>query len=256
MKKFIPLLTLLAIAVSACSNFTHTKIAGDIDEFLGIKGPEYQQPITANITANLELSVPFSLYLTNEGCSSCEVFSPIIDKYQKEVKLLTYKYDVNKDRNEFNELIEKHGDFLFGKNKSNVTTPTYLLVDKDKNIYNVNYNSYMKTEGAFYNFMNSKFSLSNVYFTTGDVMKKNFVNKEFIYIYLDFNNINLRSILDESVLPNAYKSTKTTIISDYYEDDFMHVKITGKDKNGQEYVRQDNQTIRHWSDIQINEIFY
>ena len=254
-KKFIPLLTLLAIESTACSNFANVKVSGNVDVFLGIKTPAYQEPITANITANLELSIPFALYFTNEGCSSCEAFSPIADNYLNEAKFLTYKYDVNKDRDEFNKLIEKHGDLLFKENKESIVTPSYLIVDKDQNVYNINYNSYMKTESAFFNYMNTKFSLSNVYLTSGDVFTKNFINKEFVYIYFNFQNVSLFSLLKSNIISSAYNSNKPVIISNYSIDEYMHLSISGKNEKGQTYSRIKMRTKTNLTEQDLSKLF-
>lgn len=238
-KKIVSIISAIPL-ITSCALTNHTKICGDVDVFLGLKENNFQAANSQEILANIELNKSFCLYLTKEGCSSCEEFSPIADKFVKDSGFLTYRYDINKDLDQFRMLQKENGKLIFkGLEDYLITTPSFILIDSEANGYNVNYSSYMKTERSFFNHVNSKFELSNIYFTNGDVLEKDFVNKEFVYIHFNFNDAELMNIYKNMIASKANESNKTVIVSNKIEDS-LRMDIVGKNKDKQTYFKLSN----------------
>lgn len=238
-KKIVSLISIIPL-VASCSLTNRTKICGDVDAFFGIKENTFQEANSVEIYTNLALNRSFCLYLTNQGCSSCEEFSPIANKFVKESGFLTYKYDVNEDREQLRMLQNEDGKLVFnGLDDYSVSTPSFILVDSQANGYNINYTSYMKTEKAFFNHIKSKFELSNIYFTKGDVLEKDFVDQEFVYIHFDFGDLGLMNIYKNLIFAKANASSKTVIVSNKLEDG-LRMDIVGKNKNKEVYYKLSN----------------
>ena len=86
MKKFIPLLFSSICLASSCSCFGNDgkiKIAKNLDVVLFDKENDYLDADYSEISANLDVNANFALYFSEDGCSSCEEFSPIMDSFTK-----------------------------------------------------------------------------------------------------------------------------------------------------------------------------
>lgn len=231
-KKLISLISLPLIVVSSCSYFNKTKIGGNIDSFL-FGNNNYLLATTEAIKNNLKASNGFILYLTNEDCLSCKEFAPIMDKYILSSNINTYKIDVYKNAVEFQNLLDEVGDKIFNKNDNgyDISTPGVYVINDKNEVDNVKYSSYMKKEASFFNYMN-RYEASNVYFTTGDISNKNFVNKEFAYIYFDFNNLDNLNLYETKLKDYALISSRKVIISNYPKDNMLHLTLSGKSTKG------------------------
>lgn len=234
MKKFIPLLSLISIAVvsTACSvQDKRVKLAMNIDTFLADKENEYQTPDIEKISANIEINASFAVYFTNEGCSDCINFKPIMDEFILEHNYMVYKFDYDADYESIISLKEKYGDKFFASSESPLTLPALAIVNEG-NVEYVNSESYMKTKNAFFNYMNSHYIESNVYYTSGNVFDREFNNKEFAYVYFDYQNESLMNLYKTKLDQPVKTSKRKVIVSNYKEDDYIHLKLSGRTNLG------------------------
>jgi len=236
MKKFIPLLFSSICLASSCSCFGNDgkiKIAKNLDVVLFNKENDYLDADYSEISANLDVNANFALYFSEDGCSSCEEFSPIMDSYLKESNMMVYKIDVNEDKEVFNKLQKEYSSKLFN-NEETLSLPA-LCVYADKEANYVDYSSYMKTEMAFKNYMNQKYRVVDLCFTSGDIYSLDFIDKKFAYVNFDFDNDKHVNLFKSKLEKIAYSSNRTVIISNYDEDDMVHIRYTGKNNKGERY---------------------
>ena len=230
-KKFIPLLILTTLPLVSCgANYEESKakLAANINTYLYEKDNDFLTPNIDEILANLRVKAGFAIYFSNEGCSACEEFSPIINSYMSETNLMIYKYDITKDREEFNKLKESCGNHIFGE--STLATPSLCVLHDDKVEY-VDYDSYMKTQNAFNNYMNRTYQVRPVYYTKGNVFLTEFTNKEFAYVTFDYTNEDLVSLYLRKIHEQVYKAEKPVIVTDYVDPshyDKVMIKIVGR----------------------------
>ena len=232
MKKLLSLLgvSLTLMFVSSCSSMENKiSLAMNVNALLTDLDNQYAAPEVDKISANLEINAGFAVYFTNTGCSSCETFSPIMDEYLIKSKALIYKFDESQDREALNELSEKYKD-LFFKN-GELSLPALAIVN-NKEVEYVNRDSYMKTQNAFFNYMNSHYKVGNVSYTQGDVFNIDFINREFAYVYFDFSNQSLRELYKSKLEERVKSSKRKVIVSNYVEDGKLHLKLCGKSTKG------------------------
>ena len=237
MKKLFPLLFLASLSLISCSelnNDNRIKLASNIETYLFEKENSYQEPDIDKISANIELNANFAIYFTSEGCSSCINFSPIIDEYVKANNLLIYKYNQETNYEQFLKFKEKYGERFF--DEPTLSLPALFILE-DGNVNKVNYDSYMKTKSAFFNYMNRNYISSHIFYTTGNVFEQEFYFTEFAYIYFDQNSSSLMDIYKQKLMEPSKKSHRDVIISNYAEDDQIHLKLTGRNEKKESYSR-------------------
>lgn len=259
MKKFIPLLMLLPLVGStACSSFQEdgrTSISGNIGTFLYKDENNYLAPDISDISVSFKINASFAIYFTNDGCSSCDEFAPIMYEYMHKSNMMIYKFDLAYNEEDINDFKKAYGERFFSKDaKGNykVPTPSVCIVTPDSIDY-VNFASYMQTENAFFNYMESKYKIGNVYYTHGDVFKTDFDNREFAYTYFDFDDTQLMSIYKTKLQNKVNKSNRTVIVSHFADDSLVHLKLTGRTK-GLDYSRKEFIITRDTRDNVINEV--
>lgn len=254
------LFTLVIIPISlacSCSLFNEqnkTKLAANIDTFLFNKENAYLAPEVDKISANLEVNANFVIYFTEEGCSSCEGFAPIMDNYIQSKNVMVYKFDVKKDEEAFNQFKNEYGQKFFNEPLSGVglTLPAVCVVNEDKVTY-VDYESTMKTQNVFLNHMNSKYDVGNVYYINSDPFEYEFSNKEFAYINFDFSNENLLGLYNSKLKDLVYSSKRKVIISTFVEDGQIHLRLVGRSELGR-YSRLEFVVNNETSDEVIKQI--
>ena len=259
MKKFIPLLAMIPlVALSACNplpNENKTKICGNIGTFLYKDENRYLTPDINDISASFKIDASFAIYFTNDGCSSCDEFAPIMYEYMSKSNMMIYKFDLAYNEKEINDFKKAYGDKFFSKDSLGnykVPTPAVCVINQDSIEY-VNYASYMQTEQAFFNYMESTYAIGNVYYTHGDIFKTDFDDVEFAYVYFDFDNTQLMSLYKTKLQNKVNKSNRTVIVSHYEEDGLLHLKLTGRTK-GVDYSRKEFIITRDTRDNVINEV--
>ena len=259
-KKLIALFILTNLLAVSCSFFdakNKKQINGNIDTFLSQKDNYFKEPNIDEISANLEYSIAFCIYFTDEGCSSCEEFKAIGETFLKTSNFLTYKIDTNLNREEVKKLTNKYGEKYFSKDQNGsylISTPSYLFIDENGNGYSPSYNSYMKTYDAFSNHINSKYCLSNTYYTSGNVLENQFIDCEFSYVYFDFTKSELLNIYKTKILSYAKEASRKVVVSNYASDDKIHLSISGR-KEGNLYSNYSCEFNNLIDDSKLNLIF-
>lgn len=223
-KIVIYLLLTPMICLSSCGNKERIRIDGNIDTFLLEKDNYYIKGDVDEIASKIEYSSSFLVYFTNSGCSACERFSPIMDSYLKSVDYSVYRFELGSQRDEIKRFNELWGDKFFSKEDGvhQIVTPSLYVVDHNFNVQMINYDSYMQTENAFKNHMKSRYESSNIYFTSGDVLKDN-LNKSFVYIHFDFSNDELKNIYNSKLKDVLENTDKKVVVSNYIDDGKLHL---------------------------------
>ena len=237
MKKLLPLLICPLLLITSCSAFSDDNkvlLAANIDTYLDEKTNNYLDPDINYISSNLRMNANIIVYFTNTGCSSCESFSPIMDDYVLHNNAMVYKFDIDNNREQFNMFKEEYGQMFFGSNTESISLPALYVVNEGK-VEQVKYDSYMKTQLAFNNYMNKHYKVSNAYYTMGDVFKRDFVDKEFAYINFNSSNLTLKDIYTNRLDSKAKSSQRKVIISDFNQDNVIHLRLTGRNALGNEY---------------------
>ena len=240
----------LTCSCSLLNEQNRTKLAANIDTFLFNQNNDYLSPEIDKISANLKVNANFLIYFTEEGCSSCEAFTPIMNNYIQDHNVMVYKFDVNKDREVFNDFKEQYGQKFF--NDVALTLPAVYVVNEDK-INNIDYESTMKTQNVFFNYMNSKYEVGNTYYIDKNPFEFEFSNKEFAYINFDYSNENLLSLYNSKLKDKVYKSKRKVIVSSFTEDEKIHLKLVGRCELGQ-YSRLEFIVNEETSEEVINQV--
>ena len=222
---------LLASSCSLLNNQNKLKLAANIDTFLLDKPNDYLTPNIDKISTNLRLNANFIIYFTEEGCSSCEGFKPIMDNYIQSQNVMVYKFDVNKDKEVFDQFKEQYGQKFFNQEAA-IPLPSVYIVNEDK-VSNVEYETSMKTQNAFLNYMNTKYEVGNTYYIDKNPFEFEFTNKEFAYINFDFSDENLLGLYNSKLKDKVYKSKRKVIVSSLIEDNQLHLRLVGRTELGQ-----------------------
>ena len=257
MKKLLPLFTLLPLltSLSSCSNNENrVSLAMNVDSFLTGAANEYQAPEIDKISANLEINADFAIYFMSTGCYECDVFSPIMDEYMQESKMLIYKFDNSTDHTLLSEFAQKYGEKFFKEKEVDtyITLPALAIVNNGEVEY-VNRDSYMKTKNAFFNYMNSHYQTGNICYTTGNVMEKEFTNREFAYIYFNQSNLDLMNLYKTKLMNKAKNSARKVIVSNTPAVDELRLRLVGKTAD-KPYARLDCLVLEDTDEETIDQI--
>ena len=102
----------------------------------------------------------FTLYLTNEGCYSCQVFKDKILQYVKDTGQLIYRYDISWDQEDFRKIGQKYQDFFF---PGGVIETPQVYVFSEKKASQFVKNTRYETVTMFTNAMQEYVYETNVY---------------------------------------------------------------------------------------------
>ena len=257
-KKFIPLLAMFPLLATSCGQVlpdNKIKICGNIETYLYKDDNHYLTPSLPEISRNIKIGANFAIFFTNTGCGSCEEFVPIMNEFAATSRMMIYKFDLADNEKEINDFKYAYGDLFFKKDEQNnyiIPTPALALYH-DAEVHYVDYDKYMKTDMAFYNYMDKTYKESNIYYTKGDVFKEDFVDCEFAYIYFDFDNVSLMNIYKTKIARHVSLSNRTVIISHYDEGGLVHLKLCGR-TNGNAYSRKEFIVTRDTGENVLNEV--
>ena len=220
---------MMSVLVSCSTSENKVKLAMNVDCFLSGSINEYQAPEIEKISANLEINANFAIYFMGSGCSDCETFSPIMDEYLQQSKMMVYKFDSATDHEALSQFAQLYGEKFFKEKvlDTYISLPSLAIVNNGDVEY-VNRDSYMKTKNAFFNYMNSHYEVGNVCYTTGNVMEKEFTNREFAYIYFNQSNDELKNLYKSKLLEKVKKSKRKVIVSNCPGVNEMQLKLAGK----------------------------
>lgn len=112
--------------------------------------------------SNLNYIIMFS----DEGCSACQQFAPIIKKYVRNTHQLVVKIDGDDKY----KIQAKYKDKFFPD--SEVLNPTVFVKENNDNLYKVDYSSYMKTYRVFNKQMSSRYQTSKCGYICGEITVK------------------------------------------------------------------------------------
>ena len=207
----LSVLLLTPLLLSSCGEFkgnTPGLRNGDI-LYLNVDNPNYYRDSSFKMIDTLiESKQEYILMFTREGCSACNEFKPVLDKYIKESKQLVYRYDISSS--DFTtEFIPKYCDSFF-PNKE-VLTPT-IFVSDGENISKLDNNRF-KTKPMFKVMMRKTLYETNVYSFTRFAPLKSFMdeNKESTIYLLDRNVTKAVNSYNE-IKENLYKSESKSIV--------------------------------------------
>lgn len=178
----------------------------------------------------IDLKIPFIVYLTLDGCSGCEKFSPIMNEWAHNEAHLIVKLE-NENALTINTQLNDLFSTTVADGSKKLKFPTVGVVNSLTSFDAVNNSKYMKTRMAFFNHMNNKYKTSDIYFSSS----VNRPNLGVEYTSLLFNNKdnNSKSIYSTKVLPLITQSTKRVLISNKEASDLKlsFMKVNSQNKN-------------------------
>ncbi|MBQ0009467.1 MAG: thioredoxin family protein [Firmicutes bacterium] len=154
----------------------------------------------------------FIIMFSEEGCSACESFAPIIKEYIQDTKYLVVKIDGPKNP----EIENKYKDILF--KDSGVKYPALFVKENEDNFYRVDYSKYMQTKSAFSRHMESRYKTSKCGYFLGEIPRKTPIISN--YTYVDFKaNDTFKNKISNKIL----NSQNNVIISSNFDSSTMTV---------------------------------
>ena len=160
------------------------------------------------ITSDSDFLVLFS----QKGCSSCQEFKPVIEKYIKKNNQLVYMYEVTKD-DFVSEFLPKYKDIFFPTGE--IYTPSLFVKGKGEDVKQLS-NNMFKTTLMLENMMKENVYETEVYTFSRFTPFKNYLKNisEFdVYLY-DRNNEDQVSAFNSYVHDEIVKSTRKSTILD------------------------------------------
>lgn len=160
----------------------------------------------------------FIVLFSEEGCSACEQFAPIIKEYIKETHAFVVTIggaDEIKIKEDYKYTFFKDGNFKY---------PAVFVKEENNSIFTVDYASYMKTYNVFKRHMDSRYKISKYGTFDGKINAKSSIISEFTKI--DFLPFGAFKTL---IKPNLEVSQKTCLLS---IKDYNRISLLSKDENG------------------------
>lgn len=238
-KKLVLAITIPAIAVAGVATFLiintfnqdRTKLLRNYAYFKDgnlTNQNEYQSLNKDEIDELLNLGIPFIVYLTNDTCSHCQRFKPIMDEWVKNEAHFVVRLSGDDAENinfYYNGLFEREN--LNGD--KNLSFPTVGIMKSKTEFDIINNQKYMQTKSAFMYYMNKTYETSNVYYTKNNVFNDE-IKKEYTYIsYMqDMSNI---SLYNDKLKNKIIASNNYIVISPYNADSLEIGKMKYNDQN-------------------------
>lgn len=229
-KKLIPLTLLANLSVACSSNNSKAVLAKSFDSFLTNENKILVADIES-VSRSISMDAGFLIYISEKGCSSCEAFNPILTSYVEKTSLLTYKFDVEDNREDLAAFQLFYGDRFFKKNSYGdyqILTPS-LYVIQNNIVEEIDYDSYMKASRAFENYLNSRYIIKNHYFIHKNVSEYDLNGKSFSYVSFNKDKEGLANLYKTKILPLINQSDNVIVISDVNENETIS---TTKYENG------------------------
>lgn len=158
--------------------------------------------------SNLNYIIMFS----DEGCSACQQFAPIIEKYIKNTHQLVVKIDgVDKYK-----IQEEYKDKFFPD--SGILNPSIFVKENNDNLYKVDYSSYMKTYRVFNKHMNSRYETSKCAYFCGEIARKSPVISNFSLVKFQSNDT-----FKNKISPKLLGSEKNVFIESNFEENSLSI---------------------------------
>ena len=178
----------------------------------------------------IDLKIPFIVYLTKEGCSSCNQFTPIMNEWVDNEAHLVIKLNEEEAITINSQLNGLLSTTLANGNKQ-LLFPTVGVVTSLTSFDIVDYSRYMKTRNAFFKHMNNQYKTSDIYFS--NIENKPDLGVEYTSLLFNNNDNNSKSIYSTKVLPLLIKSTKRILISNKEATDLKlsFMKVNSQNEN-------------------------
>ncbi|MCQ2801368.1 MAG: hypothetical protein MJ222_01770 [Bacilli bacterium] len=177
------------------------------DEALLFHAPSLEE-FTNLYNSNLNYIILFS----EDDCSACKYFNPIIKKYVEETHQLVIKVG---GENRY-KIEQEYKDRFFPN--SGVLTPALFVKENGDNIYKVDYDQYMGTYGVFKRHMNSKFKTSKCAYFTAEIPGKSRIISNYTYVSFQSNETFKNKLSDKLM-----NTEKNVLISPDFTNNFMTV---------------------------------
>lgn len=167
---------------------------------------------------NSDLS--YIVMFSDEGCSTCNDFAPIIKDYV----LNTHQLVVSVNGADKYKINEEYRDKFF--KDSMISTPSIFIKEKGDEIYQVNYEKYMRTYSAFSRHLSSKYKNSKSAYFCEEITTKSPIISSYSHIYFEANDTFKNKISDKIM-----NTEKDTLI----ESNFLIQSLTkfAKNENGE-----------------------
>ncbi len=223
LRKIASLLIASLSVLSGCSNEDKKPLLAHADYVL------YGEMDSNNLFFNPSLEVFDNLYNSNlnfivmfsdEGCSACQEFKPIIEKYVKNTHQLVVEISGN-DKYKINQ---KYKDKFFVD--SQVRTPSVFVKENDDNIYRVDYSTYMKTYNVFKRHMESRYKTSKSAYLYSEIPGKTPIISKYSYVGFTANDT-FKNMLSQKIL----NTKNDVIVSSNFDSNFISLFEKNSDGN-------------------------
>lgn len=213
LKKSYVLFLVAGSLLAGCNNDSKTALLGngqimlygECDDSFLFHAPSIEE-FTNLYNSNLNYIILFS----DEGCSACQSFDPIIKEYVQK----THQFVIKVDGEDKYKIQEEYKDKFFPK--SNVLTPSLFIKENGDNFYQVDYSKYMGTYSAFKRHMDSRYKTSKCAYFNGEIPGKTPIISEYTYVAFQSNDIFKNKISDKLM-----NTQKDVLISTNFEKNFM-----------------------------------
>lgn len=223
-KNLIPLVILPSLLIACSINGSKASLAKSFESFVAGSNKVLEADIQS-VSRKISMDAGFAIYISEKGCSGCEAFNPILTSYVEKTSLLTYKFDVEDNREDLAAFQLFYGDKFFEKNDAGnyvIKTPSLYVVQNNV-VDEVDYESYMKADKAFENYMNSKYDIKNHYYIHESISNYDISGKSFTYVCFDKGKEELVNLYKTKLLPLINQSDKTIIVSDENSEELLSI---------------------------------
>lgn len=223
-KKIIPLIILTSLLSSCSLNSSKAVLGKCFVSYISNENNVLKADIES-VSRTIAMDAGFAIYISEKGCSACETFNPILTSYVEKTSLLTYQFDVEENREDLAAFQLFYGDRFFKKNSSGdyiIETPS-LYVVYSNTVNEVNRDSYMKTNKAFENYMDSKYNIKNHFFIHEDISKYDVSGKSFSLVSYNKDKQDVVSVYKTKLLPLINLSDNTIIVSDASNEEVVSI---------------------------------
>ena len=214
-KKVCGLLLISCSLLAGCNDESKTALLGNAQFTLYNSCDEaflFHNPSLEEFTNLYNSNLNYIILFSENGCSACEAFDPIIKKYVEE----THQFVIKVEGEDKYKIQQEYKDKFFPD--SNILTPSLFIKENGDNIYKVDYSKYMGTYGAFKRHMNSKFKTSKCAYFTAEIPGKSRIISNYTYVSFQSNETFKNKLSDKLM-----NTEKNVLISPDFINNFMTV---------------------------------
>ena len=186
LRKFTFLILLSTPLLSGCGKQGDTPLLLNSDYLLYGDVSEnhlYYQPTLEEFDNLYNSNLNYIILFSEDGCTACDRFKPIIEEYI----LDTHYFVVKVDGNDRAKIENKYRDVFFKEN--NIKYPSLIVKENSDNFYNVDYSSYMRTYRVFSRHMKSRYKTSKCAYFCGEISGKSPIISDFTLVNFESNDV-------------------------------------------------------------------